>query len=402
MPVQLANLLFDSVSPNTGDIAIGIAGAQVFESIGVKSRVVDPFSPTTPTPLVIGGGELIRTSGDFFYDKFRAQGPHILNAAGVWSNADDLSHLSSYSFVSTRSSREAEVVARWRPDVSVLPCATTLLTSDHYKIPGVEEGEPLVGIHVVPHSLRLIEDIVQIVDSIPHKKVFIPFTHYNADLSFMQQLPFDRSNSVTLGRLEPLQLHSILGQLTYSLVSSLHASIFSYSQNVPFASVYQKKTQFYFDDRGLGDHLVSTSGEVRAMLERLENEEFDFSSLVEKDRVKVRESFAAYADIIAAESTGDRGWRAPVSHATSTVDAMLLEQAHHVIRDRDLAIAHLEARRIQSNAELAALRIQNEVMRRRVAFITKSPLFRLAKFTVHAFRAAKRGFRPPTHEQSSR
>jgi hypothetical protein len=63
-----ARLLYDSVSRNTGDIAIGIAAAQVLESLGVASEVVDPFSARGDERYLIAGGELIRRAGDPFYD----------------------------------------------------------------------------------------------------------------------------------------------------------------------------------------------------------------------------------------------------------------------------------------------------------------------------------------------
>ncbi|MCP2031674.1 hypothetical protein L1277_001772 [Okibacterium sp. HSC-33S16] len=338
-----ANLLYDSISPNTGDIAIGIAGQQLFEGLGVRSSVVDPFSDRDVGPLVIGGGELIRETGDPFYDRFRRKGNHILNAAGVWTSATDLGYLNDYAFVSARSSRELQVLKEFVPGAELMPCATTMLESPHFEIPGVEKDEPVVGIHLVPHSLRLIDRLAPLINAIPHKKVFIPFTHYNGDKSFMKSLPFDWSNSVVLDELEPLELHSVIGQMKYVVVSSLHASIFAYSQNVPFASVYQKKAHYYFDDRQLADHVVANEGQLTTLLRRLENEKFDFRPQVAEDRRAIEKAFRTYRDLLGG--AGAQETAPPESEVPSLPrDRILLQQAQQVLGDRDLVLAYSEHR----------------------------------------------------------
>jgi Polysaccharide pyruvyl transferase len=344
-----ARLLFDSISLNTGDIAIGIAGQQVLADHGATSIIVDPFTENLSSPLIIGGGELIRTSGDPFYDSYRRRGRHILNAAGIWTNADDLDYLNEYEFVSARSTRELEVLRKSVPSAELLPCSTTLLRSDHYVIPGIEPGETVVGIHMVPHSLRMIEDLIPLINAIPHKKVFIPFTHYNGDASFMKTLPFDKTNSIVLDTLEPLQLHSVISQMSYVLVSSLHASIFAYSQNVPFASVHQKKAQYYFEDRGLGSHLVVDHADLSNMIHRLDTERFDFTASITRDKARINEAFAGYVSKLGLAGGQTEGFeRTPelTLESARVRDKILLDQAHHVIGDRDLALAYSEYRRL--------------------------------------------------------
>ena len=351
-PLARARLLYDSVSRNTGDIAIGIAAAQVFSSLGVGTEIVDPFSPRDDGRFVVAGGELIRRAGDTFYDAYRPRGPHILNAAGVWTDADELDYLRDYEFVSARSETEAEVLRTAVPSAIAVPCATTLLESPRFEIPGLEPGEPVLGIHLVPHALRLIEDLVPIINAIPMRKVFIPFTHYNADRSFMMTLPFDRSDAIVLDRLAPLELHSVIGQMHSVLVTSLHATIFAYSQNVPFASIHQKKVDYYFRDRGLADHLVRDGGGLQRAAERLVAAEDDYRPLVDADRARVLEAFGQYARILgeSIEPTDD-----PVRPATGPLDAILLAQAEYVIQDRDAALAYSESRRIAIADERAGL-----------------------------------------------
>jgi hypothetical protein len=338
-----ARLLFDSISRNTGDIAIGIAAEQVLAARGIRTAVLDPFVDADATPLLIGGGELIRDTGDDFYDRFRRTGNHILNAAGVWQSAGDLDYLREYRFVSARSEFEVDHLRQWVPEAQLLPCTTTLLTSPHYEINGIEPDEPVVGIHVVPHALRLLENLVELINTIPHKKIFIPFTHYNGDASFMRSLPFDWNNTIVLENLKPLELHSVIGQMRYVLVSSLHASIFAYSQGVGFGSIHQPKAENYFRDRGLSDFMIRDENSLRDIVDRLEHDGFDAARQLMADKAAVNDAYDEFAMILqgAASSIAPRS----SASARERRDRVLLTQSERVIADRDLALAIVERRR---------------------------------------------------------
>ena len=352
-------LLYDSVSPNTGDIAIGIAAQQILASMGVEGIAVDPFADQTASPLIIGGGELIRTSGDDFYDRFKVPGRHILNAAGVWNNADNLDYLKEYAFVSARSTREAETLSKWVPNVQVVPCATTLLKSDKYEIKGIDFSEPVVGIHLAPHSIRVIEELVDIVDSIPHQKVFIPFTHYNGDASFMAQMPFNRERTVMLGKLSPLELHSVFGQMTYSLTTSMHASIFSYSQGVPFVSIYQEKVMNYFSDRGLQEFVAPSSTFIKDALYRLEFSPPDLRTLVNQDKTILFEIFSKYSESASKHFVNETTVSASIMNNQKSID-FIQKQQSSALTDHDLTSAVIELRRKELANELAAVKLRYE------------------------------------------
>lgn len=354
-------LLYDSVSANTGDIAIGIAGQQELARHGIHDVVVlDPFDPYAQEvdAVVVGGGELIRPVGDSFYDTFRPRDGAILNAAGVWQTADALEYLADYEYVSARSSAEAAVLRQYVPDVRVLPCTTTTLEGTPYDL-GLDADEPLVGIHLVPHTVSLCPDLVDIIDAIPHRKVFIPFTHYNYDDSFMRALPFDRSRAVQLPRLDPLQLHSVVGQMTYVVTSSLHASLFAYSQNVPFVTAHQEKVVNYFGDRGLGRFVFASDDQLRQGIAALQSGNVDFADIVAQDRAAVHDAYAEFARIIhrraarprpTAAATQPRA-DAPPEPATDYVEHMRAEQRAHVIENRDIAVHHLTRRLMAAQAD---------------------------------------------------
>src|SRR6185437_6754410 len=99
--MEHVGILYDSVSDNTGDKAVGVVMKRLLTSWGITHEVVDPFviQPNNYSSLVIGGGELIGPSGEEFYDSFRVPGAHILNTVGLRS-ADHLEFLRDYRYIS--------------------------------------------------------------------------------------------------------------------------------------------------------------------------------------------------------------------------------------------------------------------------------------------------------------
>ncbi|WP_043496704.1 polysaccharide pyruvyl transferase family protein [Georgenia sp. SUBG003] len=370
--------LYDSVSPNTGDRAIGIAVGQELARHGVgPTQVLSPFEEvdTHGRLVVVGGGDLIRPVGDNFYDRFRPSGPAVLNSVGVWDDADRLEYLRDYELVSARTSREVDVLRSAVPDAQLLPCTTTTLESPDIRIDGLPEDEPVVGIHVVPHTLRLVPELVEIVDAIDRPKVFIPFTHYNYDDSFMESLPFDRSRAVVLPRLEPLELHAVMRQMSYVIVSTLHGTIFSYSQNVPFITVDQRKVRNYLDDRGLSDRIFHDGPSLKDLVRQTEAEPPDFSAQISADKDAVHEAFTRIAAMV-GQPAGDAGGGVPrpdgdgadvppllpAAEDPLTVTTFLMEQQGAVVRDRDVALADAHRRAGDLTAQVRALAAEQRVL----------------------------------------
>ena len=85
MTAKPVGLLWDSISNNSGDIAIGMVMKRVCEQRGIPYAVVDPFNynPRDYATFIIGGGQLLRNRQDIFYRGFYVPGPHILNSVGI-------------------------------------------------------------------------------------------------------------------------------------------------------------------------------------------------------------------------------------------------------------------------------------------------------------------------------
>ncbi len=362
MSPAVVGLLYDSVSPNTGDWAIGIAVAQELARHGItRTEVLDPFTAVDARErlVVVGGGDLIRPVGDPFYDRFRVPGPAVLNAAGVWPDADRLDHLKDYRLVSARTSAEVDHLRSVVPHAELLPDTTVTLESEHVEIEGLPTDEPVVGVHVVPHTLRQCPELVDAIDAIDHPKVFIPFTHYNYDDSFMKALPFDRSRAIDLPRLTPLELHSVIGQMSYVVVSSLHATFFAYAQGVPFVTVDQRKVRDFLADRDLTEWLYSDDVSLRDAIARVTQEPPALAERVARDRAAVHDAFARIASF--AEETGVERTDGPAPEVPTPpspadpasrreVVVLAAEQRAEAVKGRD----HLIAETLRVGADLRA------------------------------------------------
>lgn len=364
MKSSRVGLLYDSISSNTGDIAIGIALKQALSKRNIFAEIIDPFSYDKDEydTVIVGGGQLLRDPGDSFYDLFRIKGNHILNSVGV-SGKKAFSYLKDYAYLSARSTYEAEILESFVDHkVSVVPCTTTILESEKYTIPGLDlkSGEKVVGIHIIPDVLINCPDIITIINNIPHKKVFIPFTHYNQDASFMKYLPFDKSNSIMLDKLEPLELHSIISQMDYVIVSSLHASIFAYTQNVPFISMYQKKTHDYFKDRQLEKYVYETQDQLDSLIKEIELSPPDMRRIIRKDKKTVEKAINTYADVIKSRIANSKDFVEKDNYASRLRNLNLeIQQLKGVVEKRDLLIHNIIYQNIRSHEDvLKSLNLQ--------------------------------------------
>jgi hypothetical protein len=349
-------LLYDSVSPNTGDQAIGIALRDYLVSQCVPVEIVDPydFDPDDYEFLLIGGGLLLRDPGDPYYDKFRVPGRHALNAMGT-STSRDLDHLRDYRKVSVRSESDKARILAALPDatVHVVPDSTMLL--EPVELDGIDIPDGSVGIHVVADTLINCDGLQGLLDGIPEHKVVIPFTHYNYDLRLMALMNV-QGDYQFLEELAPRELFTAIGRMKYVIVSSLHATIFAYAQNVPFLTFYQDKVHDYLVDRGLEHLIFRNTEELAQKMHLVTDERPDFSQLIARDAAALK---AHLEELVGTHRSAGEAARprdaqpAPAGDAPYTKESLLLDLHKHVLGQRDRLVHELIVRGDRLRRELA-------------------------------------------------
>jgi hypothetical protein len=265
----MIGLLWDSVSDNMGDVAIGLVLQRAFADAGIPYRVIDPFRPDTTdiSTMVIGGGELFRAVGDPFYDVFRVAGHHILNAVGVLDGGE-VDYLDSYRLVSVRSQADRDRLGRGE----IVPCLA-LLYNDYLQEGDLLPSIPLgaIGIHI---NDSFQDQIVPLITWLRSANigpiVWLPITHYNGDTLLLRELANWVPNSTFLPPLSPDATFRVIGQFSALISASLHASIFAYAQNVPTLG-YRRvaKLATFLEERGQHEAIFSTSEDLQRMLPRL-------------------------------------------------------------------------------------------------------------------------------------
>ena len=322
----MIGLLLDSLSQNTGDQAILQVMQQFLKGRGYEFEVLSPLGFTAEHyhPIIIGGGHLIREKGDWYYDTFRVPGPHILNVPGV-SASCDLGYLAEYSYVSVRSSRDRERVASAAPTAVVSPCVSLSLEPDR-RAAASEEGS--IGFHFHEQSWAACGDDSLFREFRDYPQSLIPITYYNGDYWLLRNLS-DRIPvaHTLLPRLEPRGVLNEISRMRALVCSSLHASIFAYSQNVPFISFgFPDKIVEFMEDRGLQDWIFRDSRELRSKLAGLLSKPPDYSAALQRDLKKLDEHFKRLIDCLPKASVS--GSHAP-SATTPAVEHKLLVEHHN-------------------------------------------------------------------------
>jgi hypothetical protein len=279
-------ILYDNISGNTGDVAIGISVKKILSEIGVEFVELFPgnFNPMDFDTIIIGGGHLLRPSPDFYYDKFKVSGNHILNAIGIVGSPDDLDYLNEYKYITVRSSWDKERLSCLNKKVHVIPC-TTMLLEDLEKAP-ITPKKPSLGIHLIPGMLNGDEEkrFTEWISSLPFTIYFIPITHYNQDYIYLRYLSSKIKNSVLLPLMNPLEIHTFIGRLDYFISCSLHGGIFSYKHNVPFILLNYHEKMFYFmKDRELQQYTFTNFEEMKIAFDRLTSRSPDYSKSISQD-----------------------------------------------------------------------------------------------------------------------
>jgi hypothetical protein len=371
-------LLWDSVSDNTGDQAIGLVMRSFLDRRAIPYEVLNPYSydPGRYSTIIIGGGELLQATGNPFYDRFRVSGPHILNTVGV-GKPDACEYLNDYRLVTVRSQTERRVVQQFAPNVESIPCVTMLM-GDYF--PSLQQSNlddvtsrDTIGIHVHYGLVAAFPKLFQLLKKLSarYRLEFISFTQYNGDVSIMEKLssrlPYAE---ISTAADPPAKFHAI-GRLRALVCASLHAAMFAYAQGIPvLAYPYVPKVRYFLEERGLGDCLFNDEEELDSKLNSLESTPADHSDSVEADKSCVR----AHLDNIAKAITRARQDSEPVPIAGGQADCLPgpAARSHHELTMRyELTTGQLYAEvldlRLQVQENLSEYEIQRLLLEKRLA-----------------------------------
>jgi GT2 family glycosyltransferase len=328
-------ILYDNISGNTGDVAIGLSIKKILREIGVEFDELFPgnFNPDDYNTIIIGGGHLIRPSPDFFYDKFKVPGQHVLNAIGILDSPHDLHYLNEYKYITVRSSWDKKRLSYLKKDVHILPC-TTMLLEDLEDIPVVPK-ETSLGIHLTPGIFNEGDEKIFVgwASSLPFNIYLLPITHYNQDYIYLSYLSSKIKNSVLLPLMNPLEIFTFIGKLDYFISCSLHGGIFSYKHNVPFILYnYNEKMYYFMKDRGLEKYTFTSINEMAISFERLLNEIPDYSDNISSDLDLLQKYIQHLKHILPASELVEE---MPIQHTNL---------ANYQIQNLQLQVIELQAR----------------------------------------------------------
>jgi len=306
--MKKVGILYDNVSGNTGDIAIGLSLKKILQDMGVEFEELSPgcYNPSDYRSIIVGGGHILRSAPDTFYDKFRVKGPNILNAAGVYGSPPDLDYLNEYSYLSVRSNGDRQKLSYLESAVSVVPC-TTMLLEDIPELP-MEPLKDSIGIHVLPGIFGDQEDeFIKWVSELPYHVYLLPITFYNYDYVYLNKLGKRIKNATVVPTMSPLEIFTFIGKLDFFISASLHGSIFSYIHNRPFVLYnYDEKMQFFMEDRGLEHYLYDNFNGLKRATESMLKDKPDYSSNISRDKTALKKHLARIKEILPA-SNGSMG-----------------------------------------------------------------------------------------------
>jgi O-antigen biosynthesis protein len=350
--MKKVGILYDNISGNMGDQAVGISVRKMLAEMGVDYEELIPgrFNTADYRTIIIGGGYLLQPSPNFFYDKFRVTGKQILNCCGILRNPDDLQYLDDYLYVTVRSSGDRDKLSYLTGEVKVVPCTTMLLKDLPHLDLRIQK--PSIGVHVRKGAGD--EDaLVDYLSKQPCHVYFLPITYHHHDFTYMERLNQKLPNSTLLPIMRPEEVHTVIGQFGYFICMSLHGAIFAYAHNVPFL-LYEShdKHRFFMEDRRLDNYLVKSPNELQTRFEELLNSRPDYSALLDHDFKTLREHKLRIQDIL-LKQTPIRGIEPVVTQRTSQA-----EEQRAIVQQRNFQVNYL-----QSQVEALAVQAKQHVAR---------------------------------------
>lgn len=367
MTMKPIGILYDNISGNTGDVAIGLSIKKILHDMGVEFDELIPgnFNPSDYDTILIGGGHLIRHSPDFFYDKFKVPGNHILNAVGILGSPDDLGYLNDYKYITVRSSWDKEKLSYLNKEVYVVPC-TTMILEDLENIPVIPKDNS-IGIHLLPNIFSEEEErqFIEWISKLPFNIYFIPITHYNQDYIYMEKLSSKIDNSELLPLMNPLEIFTFIGGLDYFISCSLHGGIFSYRHNVPFVLFnYNEKMLYFMKDRGYEQHTFKNFEDLVKSFERILINPPNYAEMISRDLNALEEHIDKIHDILPTTQPFERKTTSNAAEASLAIYQIhnLQSQLRAYESEHKNAIEHIQSLKYRFfQAETRAYQLENKI-----------------------------------------
>ncbi|MBI2837740.1 MAG: polysaccharide pyruvyl transferase family protein [Acidobacteria bacterium] len=324
-----AGFLWDSLSNNTGDQAVGLtlmrlarrAGMQGLEPVSIGESLAERYEL-----LVIGGGELLHPPGHPFYDLFRVPGEHVLNTVGTYGEVE-ASYLSSYRLITVRSAADRDNLRGLAREARVAPCLSVLFGEIAEDRPVMMGQDPLLlHLHAGVFLPGTASALVSLLRRLEPPVAMLPFTHHNCDGALQAVLAAAAGLPAPLEVAGPDQAFAAIRRARAVIVTSLHAAIFAYVAGVPFLAMpYSPKVRHFLAERGLERRLLPDIQRLPEKLHLLTAGSVDWQSKLATDVAAARATATEILGLVEETLARPDGSRVGLVHWTEPTHP---EQAH--------------------------------------------------------------------------
>ncbi len=387
-------LLWDSLSANTGDQAVGLAALRLARRAGLTHVEPVPLGAALLTDydcLIVGGGELLHPEGHPFYDLFRVPGEHILNTVGCFGEVE-AGHLSSYRLVSVRSLADRDHLVGVHRDIEVAPCLTVLFpdlveNSPENSPTTLSAGTTLLHLHAGALTPAEAPTVLAWLSQLDGQVALLPFTHYNRDEELLGHFARAAGLAAPLETAHPDQAFGAIQRAKAVVVASLHAAIFAYSAGVPFLVFgYSPKVEHFLGERGLAQRLLRHASDLAERTHLLAAQSVDWEPQLQQDRAAAMALSDRISSLVAdVRSGGPRAtpssWRQPprpdLAHEAmievhATYASVRADRTRNLLNPRP-GSTHVSTAESPMNAAVTADRLDQKLERGELVFFEKCP-----------------------------
>jgi hypothetical protein len=347
--IARAGFLWDALSANLGDQAIGVHLMRWAERAGLPAVAIDPAATRAAQlpVLVIGGGELLHPNGHPYYDVFRVPGRHILNAVGTFGTIDG-AHLEAFRLVSVRSAEDRAAITGVTREITVVPCTAVCYSDLARDTASPHSPAGSVGLHVHAGSFggsSAFESVLAVRAALGPRVALFSFTPYNGDLDIARVCAEIAGYPPPQVFASPDEAFAFIARLDAVVVSSLHAMIFAYQAGVPFLVLgYSPKIERFARERGLGERVIHGLSELSGKRALLDRDTVGWDAALAADRAAIARHLDTIGGLI------EQALAEPPSVAKGGVkgpDPLHVRASHALMLDRHGAHGRMVAKELR-------------------------------------------------------